>query len=246
MDTIGRIERVAYTAWSPDEMVEIGGWTVRSSGGFTRRLNSATTAGDADTSLETKRAITAWLAARGAPLTVRVTPVMPSTVQEACAASWGLAPVDETIVLARTPTRSIGGRNIRIVDPADDMFAQELMALNGRSEADVEPWRRVAGRIAPHATGLWIPGEAVAFIAIADAIASVFSLAVLPERRRSGLATRMINAAFTWAAERDAETMFVQVLGTNAPALTLYERLRFDEVYRYHYLEPSPGRRVDP
>jgi ribosomal protein S18 acetylase RimI-like enzyme len=246
IDAIERIERSAYAAWSPDETVEIGGWTVASSGGFTRRLNSATTTHDADTSLETKNAIVAWLAERGAPLTIRVTPLMPSTVVEACTASWAVAPVDETIVLTRKPVRSIGGRGVQVIDPADDVFTRELMSLNGRCDGDVEPWGRVVGRVAPNAAGLWIPGEAVAFVAVTEEIASVFSLAVRPEHRRRGLARRMMNTAFNWASERDAATMFLQVLETNEPALALYDCLRFNEVYRYHYLVPSPGQRIDP
>jgi len=78
-------------------------------------------------------------------------------------------------------------------------------------------------------------------MAIDQGIASLFSLAVSQERRRTGVATKVMNAAFTWASSRDADTLFLQVLGTNLPALTLYEHLGFEEVYRYHYLQPSTG-----
>lgn len=236
------MERAGYAAWSCDESTQIGGWTVRSSGGFTRRLNSATASGPADTSIDTKHAIAGWLAERGAPLAVRVTPLIdPDTVQR-CASVWELAALDETIVLARKPVRSIGGREVLVVDADDEGFARDLMELNERSESDLEPWLRLVGRISPDAAGLWIPGEAVAFVAIDRGIASLFSLAVAPGRRRRGVATKMMNAAFTWVSAREAETLFLQVLGTNAPALSLYEGLGFEEIYRYHYLQPSSGR----
>lgn len=238
---IERMERAGYAAWSPDEQTEIGGWTVRSSGGFTRRLNSATTNGTPDTTIDTKLAITEWLAERGSPLVVRVTPLIDPVTVEGCASVWNLSPLDETIVLARKPVRSIGGREVLVVDAADGAFARELMHLNSRSESDLEPWSRLVGRVSHNATGLWIPGQAVAFVAIDQGIASLFSLAVSQERRRTGVATKFMNAAFTWASARNAETLFLQVLGTNVPALTLYERLGFEEVYRYHYLQPSTG-----
>ncbi len=233
------MERAGYGAWSPDEQTEIGGWTVRSSGGVTRRLNSATANGRADTSIDTKLAVAGWLGERGAPLVVRVTPLIDRPTVERCASVWGLSPLDETIVLARKPVRSIGGREVLIVDADDEGFAHELMDLNSRSESDLEPWSRLANRISPNAAGLWIPGRAAAFVAIHEGVASLFSLAVIESNRRSGVATKVMNAAFTWASARNAETLFLQVLGTNAAALALYDRLGFDEMYRYHYLQPS-------
>ncbi len=236
--TIDEIEHAGYTLWSPDESVEIGGWTVRSSGGFTRRLNSATAVGVADTSGVTRDAIAGWLADRGADLAVRVTPLIdPATVRD-CASGWGLAPRDETFVLARTPTASIGGRDVEVV-PADHAgFTSELLSLNDRSTTDAGPWSRIVGRLGSDAVGLWIPGTAVALIGVDGDTAAVFSLAVAPEHRRRGVATRVMNAAFTWTARRGAGTLFVQVLGANGAALGLYGRLGFTEVYRYHYLQP--------
>ncbi len=244
--SIERMERAGYAAWSPDEQTEIGGWTVRSSGGFTRRLNSATTIGTADTTVGTKLAIVEWLAERGSSLVVRVTPLIDPATVEGCASAWELSPLDETIVLARKPVRSIGGREVLFVDATDGAFARELMHLNSRSDSDLEPWSRLVGRISHNATGLWIPGQAAAFVAIDQGIASLFSLAVSQERRRTGVATKVMNAAFTWASSRGADTLFLQVLGSNAPALALYEHLGFEEVYRYHYLEPSAGGSTIP
>ncbi len=93
-------------------------------------------------------------------------------------------------------------------------------------------------RIGDRAVGLWIPGEAVGFVAASDDIASVFSVAVHPEAQRSGLATQIMTAANAWAVERGTTSMFLQVLGTNQPARALYDRLGFAEKYRYHYLQP--------
>ncbi|MCL1598926.1 MAG: GNAT family N-acetyltransferase, partial [Actinomycetia bacterium] len=239
--SIERMERAGYVAWSADEQIEIGGWTVRSSGGFTRRLNSAKANGRADTSIDTKRAVAGWLAERGASLAVRVTPLIDRPTVERCASTWGLSLLDETIVLARRPTRSIGGREVLVIDADDEGFAHELMDLNGRSGSDLKPWSRLVRRISPNAAGLWIPGQAVAFVAIYEGVASLFSLAVLESSRRIGVATKVMNAAFTWASARDAETLFIQVLGANVAGLALYERLGFDEMYRYHYLQPSSG-----
>lgn len=97
---------------------------------FTRRLNSATAIGLAETSLDAKRSVARWLAERAAPLVVGVTPLTHPIVAGSCAAE-------------------------------------------------------------------------------------------------------------SWAVGRGARSMAVQVLGTNAAARRLYERLGYVGAYRYHYLQAA-------
>lgn len=62
------------------------------------------------------------------------------------------------------------------------------------------------------------------------------SIEVSPEHRRRGLALAVMGALLDWGAERGGTTAYLQVLGDNAPALALYERLGFREHHRYRYL----------
>jgi ribosomal protein S18 acetylase RimI-like enzyme len=66
------------------------------------------------------------------------------------------------------------------------------------------------------------------------------SIAVAPERRREGLGLAVMAALVERAAEEGATTAYLQVLGDNVPALSLYERLGFVEHHHYRYLaEPT-------
>ena len=234
---VGRIERAGYAAWSPEETTTINGWSVAANRGFTRRLNSATAHGIADTSLQTSDAIRGWLGERGASLTIRATPLIDTATLGEVERTWGLESVDETVVMTAKPSDDAVQGNIEFVHPGDDAYVDDLFTLNGRTDAVRLQWDRIVDRIEPLATGLWIPGDAVGFVAIHDRIASLFSFAVRPSVRRQGIATAMVSAAASWATARDAEVMFLQVLGTNTPARRLYERLGFVEAYRYHYLQ---------
>lgn len=210
-----------------------------SSGGFTRRLNSASSIGEADTSLDTRDAISTWLAERGARLTVRVTPLMDEHIVAACAYDWGLVPLDETIVMVRRSTPTNGHNDVHVVAADDPAFTAELLDLNGRGSSDRAAWDRIVNRTGPSARGLWVPGRAVGFTVVSERISSVFSVAVRRRDRRSGLATAIMGASATWAIGNAAEWQFVQVLGTNATALRLYEKLGFRERYRYGYMQPT-------
>jgi len=217
----------------------IAGWTVASSGGFTRRLNSASTIGRADTSIETREEIAAWLADRGAAMTVRMTPLIGDETAADCARTWGLTPLDDTIVMVRrTPSGAAYGE-LEVVPADDPAYTSELMDLNGRDPLIRSSWDRIVERTGSSAAGLWIPGRAVGFTVVCDGIASVFSVAVSEKDRRMGLATRIMNASAAWAHDQRAEWQFIQVLGTNKPAIELYETLEFNERYRYHYLEST-------
>ncbi len=66
------------------------------------------------------------------------------------------------------------------------------------------------------------------------------SIEVSPAHRRRGLGLAVMDALLDWGAERGATTAYLQVLGDNAPALALYERLGFREHHRYRYLAPRP------
>ncbi len=243
MPSIERIERSGFAVWSPDETTKIAGWRVASSGGYTRRLNSATTIGSADTSLKTRDDIARWLADRCSPLTVRVTPLIEQTTIDVCAGTWGLDAVDETLVMVSRSLESSSDGDVIVLDAGDTGFTADLFSLNHRDVALRKPWSRIVERVGSDGVGLWIPGKAVGFAAFSGGIASVFSVAVSPKYRRMGFASRVMDAARGWALNRGADSMFLQVLGSNAPARDLYTGLGFTEEYRYHYLQPSHGGR---
>ncbi len=235
-----QIELVATATWSPDTSAVIDGWRVSSNGGFTRRLNSATAIGQAETSLEAKRAVARWFAERGGPLVVRVTPLTDPATAQACGRNWYLEPRDETVVMTRAIAVQPESGTVHTVDPLDAGFVDEFFSLKGRRPHDDTVWSRMVDRIAPDCTGLWAAGRAVGFVAIHGTLAFSYSVAVRPSERGQGLGTQVMVAGESWSAERGARHMVVQVLGTNRPARVLYERLGFAEAYRYHYLQTAP------
>jgi N-acetylglutamate synthase len=240
------LERAAYATWSPDEHIVIGGWTVTSNGGWTRRVNSAGAVGTPETSVGVRDAIAAWLADRGSPLVVRITPLVDQSVVEEIAESWGLASKDETIVMTASGPVRADGAAVQLVDPLDSAFTEDLHRLNGRGPSAVEPWLRIVDRMAGRAVGLWIPGQACGVVAIEERLAPVYSVAVDPGHLRQGLATQIMAAAAAWSRAQGATTRFLQVLGTNAAAVSLYEGLGFEARYRYHYLMAKSDETTPP
>ncbi len=235
--SVEQLELAATATFSPAETTMIGGWRVARTGGFTRRLNSATAVGIAETSFDTKAAVRAWLAEHGAPLVVRVTPLTDPGTAESCERNWYLEKRDGTVVMVTSIERRTVPHRVAVIDPRDAGFRHDLATLDGRRQAVDANWAGIVDRALPDAAGVWIGGVAVAYVAVNGTIAYVYSLAVHPGQRRGGIATQMMETAHSWAVERGAHVMALQVLGTNTAARGLYEHLGYTEAYRYHYLE---------
>jgi N-acetylglutamate synthase len=56
-----------------------------------------------------------------------------------------------------------------------------------------------------------------------------------PEARRRGAATSVLHALASWAIDKGADRMYLQVEAANDAARQLYVRAGFETAYRYHY-----------
>ncbi len=236
---VAELERACYATWTASDTTEIDGWILRANGGFTRRLNSATTIGRADVSERTRELVRGWLADRGTQMTVRMTPLVDPFTRAGVAETWGLAPEADTYVLAKDITGSEGGRgSVAEVDPSDPSFVTEVFALNDRDPRFRSQWEGIVERLGGDGVGLWRPGVAVALAAVNGPTAYAFSVAVHPDSRRRGIATDVMRAAEGWAGSRGATTIALQVTGANVAAQALYHSLGYTTRYAYTYLEP--------
>ena len=236
--SVASLEAAGYATWSADTSIVIDGWTVRSNGGFTRRVNSATAVGTASVSEVTRDRIANWLEHRSASLAIRVTPLVDDATLEAVVDTWELVERDTTHVLVAPTLSSPSSEGLRLVSAHDEAFTRDLERLNDRADSSSSAWRRLLGRL-DDAVGVWLPGEVVALAARHADIVMVYSVAVAPDRRRMGLATEAMRAASTWGSERGARWCALQVQGMNEGAVSLYDSLGYTEAYRYSYLQPD-------
>jgi ribosomal protein S18 acetylase RimI-like enzyme len=63
----------------------------------------------------------------------------------------------------------------------------------------------------------------------------IFDVVVEQDERRRGHGERLMQGLLSWGREMGAEQAYLQVMLSNAPALSLYEKLGFREAYRYWY-----------
>jgi ribosomal-protein-alanine N-acetyltransferase len=74
--------------------------------------------------------------------------------------------------------------------------------------------------------------------------AEILMLATVPEARREGLASTLLNAAIEQAVRRGAAGLFLEVGENNLPAAALYAKFGFREVGRRPAYFVSPGQQL--
>lgn len=73
----------------------------------------------------------------------------------------------------------------------------------------------------------------------------IFDILVEADRRGEGLGRTLVGSLMGWGRAQGASGAYLQVLGTNAPAVALYRGLGFREAYRYDYwIRPQDRARI--
>ncbi|WNI17548.1 GNAT family N-acetyltransferase [Actinacidiphila sp. ITFR-21] len=231
--TAEELERIASRAWPAAETSALGGWTLRASGGFTRRANSVLVGGDPGMPVDRALAeVARWYGDRGLIPYLQVPDSSPLG-----AALDGRAWIREGDTLVRTaplaPLTSLPDTGVTLSrTPGPDWLAA---------------YRRTGER-ADAALAVVSGGPAVWFAttpggigrAVVDGPWALFgAVEVAPSRRRRGLATAVMGALARQVYDEGATAGYLQVEADNAVARAFYDRLGFLDHHGYHYRRPA-------
>ena len=89
--------------------------------------------------------------------------------------------------------------------------------------------------------GRWLLGYLVA-MPVLDEV-HLLNITTVPTHRRQGHAQRLLQALLDWSRARQAQSLWLEVRESNAPARALYERLGFVTVGRRKGYYPDAGQR---
>lgn len=249
------LERVMAEHWRPLERVDLGGWRLRASEGFTGRANSTLALGDPGVPLrEAVAAVVDFHTSRGLqPLVAVAHP--DGGLGEGTALVDLLAAGGWTV---RTPT-------VVLTAATDDLPGAAEVALPGglRVETAAEPDEEWLARyhyqglpsVPPAGRRILVSADEQLFVRILDGAttvaiargslspgwAGVTAVETLPSHRRRGLGRRVLAEVADWARSRGAASTYLQVQGDNAAARALYAGVGFTVHHAYHYrVAPQP------
>ncbi len=247
---IRTIEEHSLNAWPALQTNLQDGWLLRFAGGYTRRANSVNPLypclGDP---IKNIAACEALYRARGLPVIFKITPAsQPAGLDELLFERGYRREAPTSVQLLDLPAVS---------DPAANPEKGPQPVKLDHSIEQAEPWLAAFSRISAAEPGREaihrqllqsiLADCAYASLAQGGQIVSVglgilqggliglYDIATHPEHRRRGHAARLIQRLLDWGRSGGAEHAYLQVMLNNPPALRLYERLGFRELYQYHY-----------
>ncbi|MGW8551644.1 GNAT family N-acetyltransferase [Streptomyces tubercidicus] len=250
------LQTVAARGWPAVETACIGEWTLRASGGFTRRANSVLPLGDPGVPLETAlERIGQWYEARGLPPVIVVATGRADTDERLAAElaerGWTAERHTTVRIAALAPLADTGADSTRVTlsrEPGADWLA--LYNRTGGDEPSEEV-ARIARQVLTGGPSVWFATvhgadggtAAIGRLVVDGRWAGFAALEVAPAARRQGLATLVMAALAERALEEGASAAYLQVEADNAGALAFYDRLGFTEHHGYHYRRALPGSR---
>ncbi|KOV76776.1 GCN5 family acetyltransferase [Nocardia sp. NRRL S-836] len=231
------MESLCARAWPALAEEPLGDWSMRAAAGFTGRANSTLTCGDPGVPIP--RALAAaeeFARAHGIKPTAHV--VRDSAHEQAIADAGWRVDLDhpggaESLVMTGPLAKFADGT----VESRDLPGWWELTA-----GSEVTPAiRHVLGTGRVCFAGVEENGTVVAAVrgAVVQDVLHVARLAVRPEHRRRGLATRLMGGLAGWGLAESATTCVLQVAEHNTAAIRLYEELGCSEHHRYRYWVPA-------
>jgi ribosomal protein S18 acetylase RimI-like enzyme len=239
LPAIAELERINRVGWPPLEAERIGGWELRYSGGYTKRINSANATPQARSLARHLPAIDKRYRERGLEPVFRITPLSPKD-SDAVLQAAGYAPLDPSPVMLR-PLGDVGpSAHCEIAARASrewrDGFARS-QGLTGEARAAHEAILEAIPGHVSHAVVRNADGRAAAFgIAVHTGPAIVISDVIVAEAdRRCGHARALVAGLLARGKSTGAAFALLNTRADNAAALALYRSLGFAEVYRYHY-----------
>ncbi len=242
------IEELAANAW-PAEMVQhLGGWRMRYTGGESRRVNSVWPnqppgLDDPEAAIDL---VEAFYHRREATPRFKICPAaLPADLpkrlsnrgyQPEMLTSVKTAPV--AAVLAKTCSPE--GEVIATSEISERWF-QTYTGASGYSPASLPIRWGIFNRIGPQPRYVLVEEDGDPVSAGLGVVErgwlGVFCVVTVPEFRRRRFASGVMHILTEWGSGQGAETVYLQVMEDNPPALRLYEGMGFTRQYQYSYYE---------
>ncbi|WP_432564590.1 GNAT family N-acetyltransferase [Kineococcus sp. SYSU DK003] len=249
------LERVMAEHWRPLERLDLGGWRLRASEGFTGRANSALAVGDPGLPVpQAVEAVERFYAARGLRAVV-------SVAHPADGLGEGTQPAEALAArgwTVRTPT-------VVMTAATDDLPGASDVPLPAGLHVQTSPepdaaWLaqyhyQGAPTVPPAGRRILVSADEQVFVRVVDGSetvaiargslspgwAGVTAVETAPSHRRRGLARRVLAEIADWARSRGAPCTYLQVQADNDGARALYAGQGFTVHHAYHYRVAPAG-----
>ena len=246
---IRHIEELALNAWPALQTVVYDGWIMRFANGFTRRANSVNPLYPSTLEPQEKiRYCGEIYSAKGQDTVFKLTSaVFPGDLDSILAERGYVidAPtnVQQLNLEHFVPARS---EKVKVATSLDDPWLDDFCRLSSRASS----YKPLIGQLLKNIA------SPMCFVCLKDQQETValgmgvlerdyiglYDIVTAESHRNQGLGTLLVKALLNWGQANGATSAYLQVMANNAPALRLYEKMGFQENYRYWYRMKQRGQ----
>lgn len=245
-DTIRLLDELAANAWPAIVQQGLDGWRLRASDGVTRRANSVLSVGRGPSCSGWLRDVEMFYRRRHLPLRFQVSPASPPELDSFLQEEGYRVDAETSVMAATTATvceraRGVMHFSLRAHSSITARWLDAFMRIEGYSEDRRQVYEQILGALGPPVCFVLLH-DGTKDVGVGMSVAEcgwagIFCVATDKQYRRQGVARQIMSALADWSQKQDARNLYLQVVATNAPAVTLYNRLAFSHLYFYHYRE---------
>jgi ribosomal protein S18 acetylase RimI-like enzyme len=236
------VEELSLNHWQAISTVFYDGWILRFANGYTKRANSVSPIYYSTENIERKiEECEKRYTDNRLPTIFKITPFVHPTNLDAILEERGYVLVDRTSVqtvwLGLAPeSKSVA---CSIEEKVSPRWIETFIRLNNIDSMRRDTIQRMLSNIRSKAgfASLYSNGEAVAcgFGVIERGYIGLYDIVTEISHRNRGFGEQMIRSLLRWGRENGAGFSYLAVVANNAPALRLYEKLGYSEIYEYWY-----------
>ncbi|MCM3381481.1 MULTISPECIES: GNAT family N-acetyltransferase [Shouchella] len=240
---IRKIEALSMNAQPALKTVQQDGWILRFANGYTKRANSINPLYPSCEELDRKiEACEQMYRKQHLPAVYKLTAAaFPGELDRSLHAK-GYDYVGETSVQILSLSQ-IGEKPeayVEICPRQDRKWFDHYCRWNHVCEADQQTLKQMFDNIAAETCYMLITDKdgipcACGLGVLEDEYIGLFDIVTKKKERKQGYGTQLIQHLLHWGKENGAAFAYLQVVRENKPALALYTKLGFDEMYTYWY-----------
>ncbi len=240
--TITQLEELSMNAWPALETLFYDGWILRFANGYTRRANSIhplyVSTGGID---EKIRACEEFYRSKNLRVAFKMTrSAYPPELDEILNQKGYAAEAPTSVrVLESLDSDKPANRNVTLSERLTEEWLGIFCRLSAIAKQHKPTMRRMLESVVPkHCFSSLREQEQVIACGLAVAqgeFIGLFDLVTDAKFRNRGFGQQLLLNLLEWGKDNGATKAYLQVMLNNAPALHLYSKLGFKEIYQYWY-----------